>query len=168
MSTPIVASAHLVSEHAAELSEYEYGLYVASNAFNRWISHCMAAAGGGNMPALEVMVVHTVNHRDRKKRLADLCLTLNVDDSHTINYALKKLMGAGLVVREKQGKEWYYTTSDRGRDLCLAYREVRENCLIDTVNALGAVDTSEVHETAKVLRALSGLYDQAARAATNL
>src|SRR3546814_9048008 len=33
----IVSSAHLVSERAAETSAFEYGLYIASNAFNRWI-----------------------------------------------------------------------------------------------------------------------------------
>ena len=32
----IVSSAHLVSDKAAELSEVEYGLIVASNAFGLW------------------------------------------------------------------------------------------------------------------------------------
>jgi len=42
---PIVSSAHLVSPHSAEMSEFEFGLIVAGNAFHRWIVHCMAAAG---------------------------------------------------------------------------------------------------------------------------
>ena len=33
----IVSSAHLVSERSAEMSEFEYGLIVAGNAFNRWV-----------------------------------------------------------------------------------------------------------------------------------
>ena len=41
----IVSSSHLVSERAAELSQFEYGLIMASNAFNRWTVRCMAAAG---------------------------------------------------------------------------------------------------------------------------
>ena len=32
----IVSSAHLVSEHSAEMSEFEFGLIVAGNAFHRW------------------------------------------------------------------------------------------------------------------------------------
>ena len=42
---PIVSSAHLVSEKSAELSEFEFGLMIASEAFNRWVVRCMGAAG---------------------------------------------------------------------------------------------------------------------------
>ena len=77
----IVSSAHLVSERAAETSAFEYGLYIASNAFNRWITRCMAAAGYPDLGALDVMVLHTVNHRARDKKLADVCFVLNIEDS---------------------------------------------------------------------------------------
>ena len=40
----IVSSSHLVSEKAAELSEVEYGLIVASHAFGMWVVKAMAAA----------------------------------------------------------------------------------------------------------------------------
>ena len=40
----IVSSAHLVSESAAELSEVEYGLIVANNAFGLWCVRGTAAA----------------------------------------------------------------------------------------------------------------------------
>ena len=164
----IVSSAHLVAEDAAELSEFEYGLMVSASAFNRWMTRCMAAAGAPEMSALDVMVMHTVNHRTRSKRLADICFTLNVEDTHLVNYALKKLVKGGFVVATKQGKEAHYDASDEGRALCQRYREVREACLIETVSALGSIENEEVGRAASVLRALSGLYDQAARAATSL
>ena len=110
----IVSSAHLVSERAAETSAFEYGLYIASNAFNRWIVRCMAAAGYPDLGALDVMVLHTVNHRARDKKLADICFVLNIEDSHTVNYALKKLTRAGLVAGDKRGKEIYYATTKEG------------------------------------------------------
>jgi predicted MarR family transcription regulator len=164
----IVSSSHLVAEDAAETSELEYGLFVATNAFNRWIVRCMAAAGVADLGALDVMVLHTVNHRDRPKKLADICFTLNIEDTHTVNYALKKLAKQGLVDAERQGKERLYETSAEGRAACDRYREVRDACLIETLTALGSVDTEEIGDAARVLRALSGLYDQAARAATSL
>ena len=164
----IVSSAHLVSEEAAELSEYEFGLIISSNAFNRWISRCMMAACQIDMNPLEVLVLHTVNHRDRAKRLADICFTLNVEDTHTVNYALKKLLKHELVSREKRGKEQYYSTTSAGSEACNKYREVREACLVNAFSALGGVDPDEVGEMARTLRALSGLYDQAARSATSL
>ena len=172
----IVSSAHLVSEDAAELSEFEYGLMVAGSAFNRWMVRCMAAANtdgagdgaGLDMAALDVQVLHTVNHRDREKKLADICFTLNVEETHLVNYALKKLVKAGLVAATKRGKEAHYATTRDGKALCARYRDVRDACLIETLAAVGAIDNAEVGQAASVLRALSGLYDQAARAATSL
>ena len=168
----IVSSAHLVSEQSSEMSEFEFGLIVAANGFNRWITRCMAAAGQPEMSALEVMVLHSVNHRDRAKKLADLCFVLNIEDTHLVNYALKKLVKAGLVSGDKQGKEIFYTTSEEGEALCARYREVREDCLVSALGLLsggkvGALN-KELGETAELLRALSGLYDQAARSATSL
>lgn len=164
----IVSSAHLVSENAAELSEYEYGLIVGWHAFQRWISRCMAAAGFGDLGPLDVLVLHSVNHRDRQKRLADICFTLNVEDTHTVNYSLKKLVKGGLVSSEKRGKEAFYAVTETGQAACEAYREVRESCLVDAFEALGGLDAREITDTARTLRALSGLYDQAARSATSL
>ena len=98
----IVSSAHLNAEQTAETSELEYGLCVATNAFNRWIVRCMAAAGVPDLGPLDVMVLNTVNHRDRPKKLTDICFTLNIEDTHTVNYTLKKLLKQGLVTADRQ------------------------------------------------------------------
>ena len=173
----IVSSSHLVSEKAAELSEVEYGLIVAWNAFGKWMVKAMATAvaeadisvsGGTDLNVLDILCFHSVNHRARPKKLADICFKLNVDDSHTVNYALKKLIKADLVSSEKHGKEVLYATTDVGIDLCLRYREVREACLVDGFLPFDGGSGAELGEVARQLRLLSGLYDQAARSATNL
>ena len=169
---PIVSSAHLVSEASPELSEFEFGLIIAGHAFNRWIVRCMAAAGLEDLGALDVLVLHWVNHRGREKKLADICLALNVEDSHLVTYALKKLSKLGLIERRRRGKEIFFSASEDGRAACARYREVREACLIaaldpftgDRVEALNP----EIGKAAELLRAISGLYDQAARAAISL
>ena len=169
---PIVSSAHLVSERSTELSEFEYGLIVASNAFERWIVRCMAAAGGGDLGPLDVLVLHSVNHRARDKKLADICFVLNVEDSHTVSYALRKLVRGGLVAGRRSGKETLYATTKAGRAACERYRQVRENCLMAAFGAVtgeaGPDLNREIGDAAGLLRALSGLYDQAARAAASL
>ena len=168
----IVSSAHLVSERAGALSEFEYGLIVAANAFNRWIVRGMAAAGLKDLGALDVMVLHSVNHRGREKKLADLCFVLNVEDTHTVTYALRKLTRLGLVAGTRRGKEIFYTTTEAGQEACERYRAVREDCLVAAFGAFsgGRAEAmeGEVAEMAELLRALSGLYDQAARAAASL
>ena len=173
----IVSSSHLVSGRAAELSEVEYGLIVGWNAFGKWMVKAMATAvaeagtpitGGTDLAVLDILCLHSVNHRERSKKLADICFKLNVEDSHTVNYALKKLIKMKFVSSKKHGKEVLYTTTASGVDLCLRYRAVRESCLVDGFAAFDSGKGAELGEVARQLRLLSGLYDQAARSATNL
>lgn len=165
---PIVSSSHLADGAAPTLSEFEYGLIISGNAFNRWIVRCMAAAGYPDFSTLDVLVVHSVNHRARDKRLADICFVLSIEDSHLVSYALKKLVKAGLVEAERRGKETVFRTTGKGATACASYRAVRESCLVQTARALGNFDDREIATVATLLRALSGLYDQAARAAASL
>ena len=63
----IVSSEHLVSDKCPELSELEFGLIIASHAFGRWMTRCMAGAGVKDMTETEILVVHHVNHRGRTR-----------------------------------------------------------------------------------------------------
>ena len=79
----IVSSSHLVSEKAAELSEVEYGLIVASHAFGMWVVKAMSAALAeleltADLGVLDILCLHSLNHRGRPKKLADICFKLNV------------------------------------------------------------------------------------------
>lgn len=165
---PIVSSAHLASGQAAELSQLEYALINAGNAFERWMVHCMAAAGVPNLSPLDVLVLHHTNHRGREKTLSGICLVLNIEDSHLVNYSLKKLRKLELIETRRRGKESVYSATHQGQTLCTNYREIREACLLDTLTALGGNSMEDISEVALRLRALSGVYDQAARAATSL
>ncbi len=164
---PIVSSSHLVSEKSTELSELEYGLIIANNAFNRWIERCMTDSGMPDLNPTDILILHNVNHRSRAKKVADICFNLNIEDTHTATYSLRKLTKLGLVENERQGKENFFSTTSQGEALCLRYKEIREDCLVDSLGILGA-GNQEIGELAKVLRSLSGLYDQAARAASSL
>lgn len=162
----IVSSSHLVSEKSPELSEFEFGMIIAGHAFDRWMIRCMAAAGYKDMTPTDVLVLHHVNHRDREKRLADVCFVLNIEDTHVVSYSLKKLAAAGLVGGNKRGKEVFFATTREGAALCLRYREVREACLMPGFSG-AEEENRRLAELARVLRTLSGRYDQAARAATS-
>ncbi len=163
----ILSSAHLADGPHAELSELEFGLIIAHNAFSRWVMRCMAAAGESDLAFTDILVLHHVHHRKRGKKLSDICFTLNYEDTHVINYALKKLGGLGLVRGEKTGKEVFYATTDEGAALIERFRDVRGRCLLATVDGELAEDESH-SDVARRLRLLSGLYDQAARAASSL
>jgi predicted MarR family transcription regulator len=82
-----------------------------------------------------------------------------------VAYSLKKLVAAGLAQAEKAGKEVFYSPTAQGEALVQKYREVREDCL---VKSLDTELNADIGELARLLRTMSGMYDQAARAATSL
>mgnify|MGYP000061857217 CR=1 FL=1 len=164
---PIVSSAHLLSEKGASLSEYEFGLIIAHNALNRWMLHCAKASGVDSLAPLDVLIVHNINHRERAKRIADICFVLNIEDTHTVTYSVKKLVKLGFVSGKKKGKEIFYTTTKPGSTFCMTYKTHRERCLVNSLKQMN-LDPGELSELANTLRALSGIYDQASRAAASL
>ncbi len=162
---PVVSSAHLATGSFPEISEVEFGLTLANNAFHRWMTRCMATAGHPDLSPMEILVLHTVYNRDKPKKLADICLVLHIEDTHNVNYALRKLKAAGLISEGRVGKEKTVQVSDLGAKACDDYRQVRERLLLKTLKAL-ELEPGEVSKLASLLRLMSGQYDQAARAAT--
>lgn len=148
------------------LSEVEYSLILAANAFQRWMVRCAAAAGAQLSP-LEILILHSVRHRDRPKRFMDILLVLHIEDTHLANYAVRKLVKAGLVTTRREGKEKVVEVTKKGIEFCDRYRELREKLLVQTVVARG-IGEKKLSEVATVLRLLSGDYSQAARAAATL
>ena len=75
--------------------------------------------------------------------------------------------GLGVVMSQKHGKEVTYAATDAGRAYVQRYRDIRESCLIDALKADDGLNR-DIGELARLLRVLSGMYDQAARAAASL
>jgi predicted MarR family transcription regulator len=164
---PIVSSGHLASGALPALSEFEFGVTMLNHAFHRWMVRCMAAAGVPDLSPFDVLVLHNVNHRAKAKRLADICLVLNVEDTHIVNYSLKKLEKLKLIKGGKAGKEKIVSVTPAGQQACEKYKAVREALLVPSVITTG-LDPRRLSAFAAELRALSGQYDQAARAAASL
>lgn len=164
---PVVSSAHLADSALPALSEVEFALTMMNHAYHRWMVHCMTAAGGPAMSPLEVLILHLVHHRGRPKTLAEVCLILNIEDTHLVNYAIRKLTQAKLLKAGRKGKEKTIQITEAGASLCTRYREVREALLIRAARQLG-LEPGDLSRVADLLRTLSGSYDQAARAAAAL
>ncbi len=164
---PIVSAAHLASGALPALSEMEFAITMMVNAYHRWMVRGMAAAGIDGMSPLDVQILHLVNHRGRQKSLADLCLLLNIEDTHTVTYALRKLEKAGLLTSGRRGKEKTAQITKAGEKACLDYRQIREELLVAALRQLG-LDEADVSRLSAVVRTLSGQYDQAARSAAAL
>jgi predicted MarR family transcription regulator len=164
---PIVSSEHLASGALPALSEIEFGMIMLNNAFSRWMVRCMAAVGVPDLSPVDIMVLHNINSRDKPKTLADIALVLNIEDTHVVTYALKKLERLKLIKSGRRGKEKLVMVTEAGADACGRYQAVREALLVKSVLST-EVTAETLSAIAARLRALSGHYDQAARAAASL
>jgi len=165
-NVPIVSSSHLVTEKSVRLSEFEYALTMVNNAFHRWMLSSSQACELDNMSPLDILVMHNIHHRNRAKRIADIAFTLNVDDTHNVSYSVRKLAKKGFVEHQRKGKDTYYSVTEEGKTFCLEYAKIREECLVKSLEQMNIDDS--LGEVAKTMRALSGFYDQASRAARSL
>ncbi|MEN3600784.1 winged helix DNA-binding protein [Brucella abortus] len=164
---PIVSSAHLAEGGSPAMSEVEYGLILASHAFSRWMVRCMAAAGLPGLSPIEILILHSIRHRDREKKLADICLVLDIEDTHIATYAIRKLEKAGLLTTGKAAKEKTVKITAKGEEACAHYAQIRERLLVDsTANARPSEET--LSELAALLRFMSGAFNQATRSAITL
>ncbi|AIJ66877.1 winged helix DNA-binding protein [Brucella suis] len=165
--SPIVSSAHLAEGGSPAMSEVEYGLILASHAFSRWMVRCMAAAGLPGLSPIEILILHSIRHRDREKKLADICLVLDIEDTHIATYAIRKLEKAGLLTTGKAAKEKTVKITAKGAEACAHYAQIRERLLVDsTANARPSEET--LSELAALLRFMSGAFNQATRSAITL
>lgn len=165
MANPVISSAHLAEKYS-DVSEFEFSLNLVATAYSRWITRCSAAAGA-SLSALEVLIVHTVRHRDRPKRLGEIILVLDIEDTHLATYAIKKLERLGLLQSTRAGKEKAISVTEEGRAFCKRYAEIREQLLLDSGAGMRAADV-DLSAIAATMRALSGQYNQASRAAATM
>ncbi len=112
-------------------------------------------------------MLHTIAHRSRPKRVADICLVLNIEDTHLVTYSIKKLDAHKLLTSGKRGSEKTVSLTAKGEEVVQQYRKIREALLVRPVKSAGT-DEARLSEIAGLMRALSGHYDQAARAAASI
>ncbi len=160
-----VESPFLPSLLSQDLSDFEFSLFTLAFGFQTWTETCMAAADIRGLNSLDILVLHAVDHRARGRRQTEICMVLNIEDSHLVAYALKKLMAAELVHAIADGRERHFETTERGEAACLAYRKVREEFLVPNLSWVARSD-SIVRETAGFLKTMTALYSQAGRFAT--
>jgi predicted MarR family transcription regulator len=167
LPVPVPGEAHpfLASPQSRELSEFEFSLEILMFGFMRWVEHCMNAARFRGLNALDILVLHMVNHRARGGRLADICMVININDTHLVSYALKKLTAAGLVKVFATGRERHFETTPLGDEACIEYRKVRERVLVPSL-AWVSGERNMVRDAAAFMRTMTAIYDQAGRFAT--
>lgn len=153
---------HSSADFAQHMTQFELGMIVAKNSFEQWVSRCAAAAGMTGYSPLELLVLHLIDYNSRPKRIADICFALKIEDTHLVSYALKKLTKAGFVESSRQGKETFFVNTASGSEIVTSYREVRAKVLEKTFTSI-AGQSIDIEQMSNAMRALSSVYEQAAR-----
>lgn len=153
----------------AELRKFELALLDASSNFNKWVVSCAQATGISTvaLSANDVTTLRFLACSNRPKRASEISFALNIEDIHIVTYALKKLARGNYVDSTKTGKELYFTATKAGQEFLDEYDKIRLSLLLGAVKVVtdGKMDLADM---AQYLRAMSGAYEQAARAATTL
>ena len=121
----------------------------------------------GQLALVDVLVLHHVFQHGSHQRLAAMCFVLNIEETHVVAYAIRKLCRCGLMAAKRDGKEKTYALTALGKKHVVRYFNIREQRLLAELQG-AEPDRLQLGELARNLRKLSGLYDQAARAASSL
>ena len=156
--------ARLVDHLAPVMTQFELSMIVARNAQEQWSLRCAAASGMKGYSTIDLLVLHMIGYGS--KRVADICFSLNIEDTHIVSYALKKLQRAKLVENARIGKDTFFLPTAEGKAFIEGYKATRQRFLIRALAKFSGGEL-DLEQLTDMLRVLSGLYEQAARSAEN-
>jgi predicted MarR family transcription regulator len=148
-----------------DVTEAEYALMRAFEAFGRWQTECLGSVIDFAASGPENAMLHIIRMNDRPKTIKDLARLANRDDIPNMQYSLRKLIGAGLVVREGSGRSGVtYKVTDNGREVTDRYADIRLSLLIAAIKSVPNF-AEKLQDATRTLELLTGIYEQAARVA---
>ncbi len=153
------------STDEVDTTELEFALMRTFEGFGRWQSECLASVCDLAATGPENAMLHIIRMNDRPKTIKDLARLTNRDDVPNIQYSLRKLIGAGLVLRKGAGRSGVtYEVTEEGRRVTDDYGAVRRRLLIAAVEQVPGF-SQRLKEASRTLNLLSGIYEEIARVA---
>jgi len=148
-----------------QLSELELALTVLWNCVRRWLSQRSNSHALNGLSDLDVFLMHLLVFRNKRLRGIDLAFALSIDDMHLVSYSLKKLKRLGFLSSAKTGKEVFYAATEKAKEHYFEFLDDRKKYLEPALKFIS--HDYEVGHLSTALRALSGVYEQAARSAAS-
>ncbi len=139
-----------------DATELEFSLMRTFESFGRLAGGVPARRDRPPASGPENAMLHVIRMNDRPKSVKDLARLTNRDDIPNIQYSLRKLIGAGLVVRSGSGRSGVtYSVTEKGREVTDRYAEIRRALLIAAIEAVPGFETrlAEARRTLELLSA---------------
>ncbi|MDP2085956.1 MAG: winged helix DNA-binding protein [Gemmobacter sp.] len=156
-----------LAQSAVEIdtTELEFALMRSFEGFGRWQTECLAAVCDLAATGPENAMLHVIRMNERPKTIKDVARLTNRDDIPNIQYSLRKLIGAGLVMRKGAGRSGVtYQVTEEGRRVTDDYGAVRRRLLLAAIQNLPGF-SDRLAEATRTLNLLSGIYEEVARTA---
>jgi predicted MarR family transcription regulator len=148
-----------------DTTELEFALMRTFEGFERWQSECLASVSDLATTGPENTLLHIIRMNDRPKTIKDLARLTNRDDVPNIQYSLRKLIGAALVLRQGAGRSGVtYAVTDKGRQVTDDYGALRRRLLLLAIGNMPGF-SDRLAEATRTLNLLSGVYEEIARVA---
>ena len=153
------------SDTEVAATELEFALMRAFEGFGRWQSECLASVCDLAATGPENALLHIIRMNDRPKSIKDLARLTNRDDVPNIQYSLRKLLGAGLILRKGSGRSGVtYEVTAEGHRVTEDYGALRRRLLMAAIAKLPGF-AGRLAEATDTLNLLSGIYEEVARTA---
>ena len=156
---------HLAKSNSEFLvTEFEWALVRLYEAFTRWVSTTSSVLIDEDIKFSEHMILHVIRMHDRPKNAVTIARMMNRDDVANIQYSLRKLEAAKLIVKskDKSGKTFSYSVTDRGEQITEGYADIRSDLLIRAVSTISNID-ERMAEMTQLIGVLTGIYEEMAR-----
>lgn len=156
-----------LSETDLEVSctELEFSIMRCFEAFGRWQEECIASVGDFIGTRSESALLHLVRMNDRAKSIKELARLTNRDDIPNIQYSMRKLLSAGLVVKKGSGRTGVtYEVTEEGYKITEDYKMLRKKLLIEQVAQLTEFQ-GRMTDAGQTLNIMAGLFEESARIA---
>ena len=147
---------------STKMSEFELASVVLQHSLFRWIEHCAKTAGIDNISSSDLLVLHFVIYRGKPVTVSNIAFALSIQEVHLVTYSAKKLVKLGMLKSKRNGKEILFSSTKTSEAQYARYMELRKQHLIHIIENVHQLGLDLDALTGK-LRALSGIYEQAAR-----
>lgn len=156
---------HLAKSNTESLvTEFEWSMIRLYEAFSRWVSTTGTLLVDEDLRFTEHLILHVIRMHDRPKNSITIARMTNRDDVPNLQYSLRKLEAAGLVSKskDKSGKTFSYTVTEKGKSVTDNYADIRSNLLIKAIGTISDID-DRMAEMTNLIGVLTGIYEEMGR-----
>lgn len=155
------------SEVELAFAEFQHAVICYAESFYRHIGKSLSAiAGDANLTGYDSVILNTIHVLDRPKGVTEIQHFTNRSDVANIQYSVRKLMRAGLVVKAPRGgRGTTYRVTAKGRAVAQKFVAARRE-LLSQIPQEGGKLIARLGDARNMLTLMTGLYDQASRLLT--